>query len=119
MYPLWTIFSAKYPLTNAKYFWSKKNVIHSAVPSVSDLLNTDTFLNNYLFKDFWIDANFIFYFKNLTYPLEYLHVPPFENHWIRSSLDRGCMVYGSAASTSLQKCDRIQYQAMRFCVLLT
>lgn len=34
---------------------------------------------------------------------------------IRSILDYGCVVYGSAASTSLKKLDNIQYQAMRLC----
>ena len=43
MYPLWNIFSAKYPLTSAKHFWLKKISNSLRCASVSDLLNT--FLN--------------------------------------------------------------------------
>ena len=34
---------------------------------------------------------------------------------VRSVLDYGCVVYGSAANTSLRKIDNIQYQALRVC----
>lgn len=34
---------------------------------------------------------------------------------IRSVLDYGCLVYGSAAKTLLNDLDRVQYQALRLC----
>ena len=34
---------------------------------------------------------------------------------IRTVLDHGCVAFGSAANTSLQRLDNIQYQALRLC----
>ena len=34
---------------------------------------------------------------------------------MRSTIDDGCIVYGAAAKTSLQKIDRLQYKALRLC----
>jgi ribonuclease HI len=37
-------------------------------------------------------------------------------HMIRAKLDYGCILYGDAAKTHLQKIDRIQYKALRCCL---
>ena len=34
---------------------------------------------------------------------------------IRSAIDYGCMVYGSAASSVINKLDRVQVKALRVC----
>ena len=35
---------------------------------------------------------------------------------IRTTIDYGCIVYGTAAKTCLQQLDRIQYIALRICI---
>lgn len=35
---------------------------------------------------------------------------------IRSTVDYGCMIYGSASESLLKKLDRIQYRALRICL---
>ena len=35
---------------------------------------------------------------------------------MRSTIDYGCIVYGAAAKTSLQKVDRVQCRALRLCI---
>ena len=35
---------------------------------------------------------------------------------IRTTIDYGCIVYGTAAKTCLQRLDRIQYLALRICI---
>nr|CAH7715725.1 unnamed protein product [Callosobruchus chinensis] len=40
----------------------------------------------------------------------------FYSAYVRSVLDYGCVLYGSAAKTHLTKIDRVQYQALRICM---
>lgn len=35
---------------------------------------------------------------------------------IRSTIDYGCIVYGKASKTSLQRLDRVQNRALRLCL---
>lgn len=35
---------------------------------------------------------------------------------MRATIDYGCIVYGAAAKTSLEKVDRLQYRAPRVCI---